>query len=77
MRIPITVLPTAAPGSTFDISLPSGSDTNSLLLIVSGNLTTVLPDTITGSTITVTPEPASLGLLALGGLFGLRRRRSA
>lgn len=77
MRVPFTVSPLAQPGSTFAIALPNGSDQNALLLIVNGALTSVTPTTLTGAAFTVVPEPASLGLLALGGLFGLRRRRAA
>lgn len=36
-----------------------------------------IPVALANGLITITPEPASLGLLALGGLLGLRRRRNA
>jgi len=79
MRVPFTVT-NASPGDVYQFNLDPARDKTNLLSLTStnadGNL--ALPnDGVTNSSITVVPEPASLGLLALGGLLTIRRRRAA
>lgn len=72
LKFYIAIEPTAAPGTyaiMLDPLVTAFSDANAADIPVGF--------TPLAATIVVTPEPASLGLLALGGLLGLRRRRTA
>jgi len=68
--------------ATFRITVPGGLQVSTLLTLTSNNAASSMQDTVgaelfptfTDLVIHITPEPATLGLLVLGGLAVLRRR---
>lgn len=75
LRIPVQVAPNAAGQYTIRL-IPLSEDAATGVAISDANLNPA-DVTLVNGTITVVPEPASIGLLAVGALVALRRRRTA
>jgi hypothetical protein len=58
-----------------DVLDPSSSYTSKMKLEFAFNEFLSIDGTVTGATFTSVPEPASMGLLAIGGLALIKRRR--
>ena len=70
LRVPVIIPAGATPG-VYTLSIDPAATS------LAGLGAPIVATPGAAGTITVVPEPASLGLIALGGLFALRRRRLA